>query len=68
MQCIETCTLDINQNKEMLSKRLPEKLSLRFFVKPGYIFKVFLESSEKFQKVVLSMCTLAQHQTQLYSA
>ena len=31
MQCIATCTLEINQNKEMLSKRLLEKLSLKFF-------------------------------------
>ena len=31
LQCIATCILEINQNKEMLSKRLSENLSLRFF-------------------------------------
>ena len=30
MQCIAKCSMKINQNREMLSKRLSEKFSLRF--------------------------------------
>ena len=29
-QCIAKCSMKINQNREMLSKRLSEKFSLRF--------------------------------------
>ena len=71
MQCIATCTLEINQNKEMLSKRLSEKLSLRFFIQAQLNFTevFFLNLPKNFLKnKFLPMCTLTQLQTQLYSA